>query len=233
MVTPISQPPVPQGMARSGSGLIIPSQYAAGQLDPKNKELLDLRGKLDYQSLENSIIDAYITTVRKQDAKGVTRYDPKAAAGELANKVMEQLTYHVHNRHFETLPRELIDQAGRVTDQNGESYAQILVSALTGINKTSLLELLKENPLDLKSTTQIAGQIAGRYLQLQTSKKVQSLYGDDLPTMRKGLENLGQIFHLDPRVFKIKDIPRLGQQETLETYLKGVFNTWNIIDQEQ
>ena len=105
----IQQRKTPEGWTKIGSnGLVIPRNFANnGALNSNNQTLLGLRDKLDVKSLRLSIMDSYINTIRQKN--GVIRYDGEFDPENFASTIMDNLSYHVHGRHFTGLLKKMKD----------------------------------------------------------------------------------------------------------------------------
>lgn len=227
----VLQQSMPTGWTKVGSnGLLLPNNLAKnGPLNSNNQQLLSLKDKLDVRSLRTSIMDAYISSVRKTD--GVIRYDGEIKVKDFAAQVMESLSYHVHERHFSGLLEKVKELEGS-KDPNGERYSDIVVKALSGFDQESLPDLLENNSVNELSIGGLANHISSRYLTLQTSRALRKMYNDNLSGMREGLSNLGDVFKLEPQLYRTKNLPKLGEQELGELYLKSLSVSWEKIDQE-
>lgn len=229
MTSKIIKPNAPPGMAKVKE-LYLPEPFANKSLDSNNHKLLSLKEELAVHSLETSILDSYISASKYTDEQGRVQYDAKKVSKEkFIDSVMESVSYHIHNRHFKNMPGELAKQVANHADFNGDKYGDIVVSALAGINRTALEATLEDNSISNQFVAQSAFQISRSYLSRQAAKTLPKMYKDDLNGMRNGLKNLGEVFGLDPQVFKIKDLPKLGEQELNQTYLEGLNTSWNKI----
>lgn len=229
----IQKPSAPAGMANV-NGLYIPEEFAGKSLDSHNQKLLSLKEELAVHSLETSILDSYISASRYTDEQGRVYYDStKVSKEKFVDSVMESLSYHIHNRHFKSMPQEIAKQLPNHADFNGDKYSDLVINALTGINRSALEATLEENTISNQLVSQSAFQISRSYLSRQASKAMQNMYKDNLNGMRDGLKNLGEVFKLDPQVFKIKDLPKLGEQELNQTYMEGLNASWTKIMKPQ
>lgn len=227
----------PEGWAQVGDGgLLIPEEYANNSsLNSKNQELLGLKSKLDVNSLEMSILDAY-TSACKQDVHGVDRYNKKISPEEASELISEKLFYHVHGRHFEGM-LDVYEGLKQFSDPNGQGYLDVLMRAVTGIDSEGIKEIFEENPkISSGLIAGVANKIAGSYLQTQTVPVIQKMYKDDFSGMKESLINLGETFKLtegDNAIFKVKDVKegKLNEEQVFRSYLQSLFGSWQKIEQ--
>ncbi|MDP3734501.1 MAG: hypothetical protein Q8R37_04690 [Nanoarchaeota archaeon] len=218
----------PKNMVQIGNPPIwVDERFAKNRLDANNEKLFGLREKLVVNSLETSILDYFINASKYVDEQGKVQYDTKRVQKEqFINLIMDSITYHIHNRHFKNMPEDLTQQLSKCVDFNGDKYTDIMAQAMTGFDRTSLEELLGNNPLSNQAAYNSALQVGGNYLNIQASKVLNDTYKDNIPGIRDGLNNLASVFELDPEVYKVKDLPSLGERELMQNYLRGLNRSW-------
>lgn len=217
----------PQGMARTPSGLYIPQEYAQkGILDANNQKLLGLKEELGVSDLELHLVDNYIQAIKNN--AGVISYHQEVKKENLVEMIMQTLSYHIHNRHFKGLG-EKVKELHQYVDPLGKHYDELVVSALTGMNKVQLTDIFTENPDTPNVMYGLSKQISRNYLNLQVAETLKNTYNENLDSLRTGLKNLNDIFGLE-KLFKTNDLPNFGKNELNQNYLKGLNEAWDKIE---
>jgi len=205
------------------SGLTVPKKYTG--LSSENQELLNLREKLDVESLKTFINKAYTDLSVYTDGEGIARAKPGVSLEDLTEGIMKEANYHVHGRHFKNMLEKMEELAG-FKDFNGDKYTELVVKAITNLDKESIKEAFEDNTINAQNVFGFSQQVGSNYLGLSAGKFLDSKYKDDVNGLRANLRNLSDIFDLNIEGDKLN---KYGLQELTKLGVQSLGTAWQKI----
>jgi len=206
---------------RTPAGLIVP-QGTTMPLSDENQKLLALEDRLDTNSLQASLLDAYLK-MAKTEENGVVKYKTLSTpdTDTLATRVMEALAYHVNVRHYGLSP-ELLEQLKTVKGASGENYLDTIVQSLIPVSSAQLKTAFKKEPVGLSQITELSQQLGQTYSQRAHAICLDNTYGKDLPKLRTGLINLNQALNISKDITE-ESLASSGMEDLTRTYLQAIY----------
>lgn len=225
-MTNIEQPAPPGGMERSEGGILVP-QGQGSQLSPQNKKFLKIKEDLDLESLKGAILFRYLNATKSVGEDGVTYYNQKVEASEIAGYVMEELTYHMHIRAgYSGMTQELFNQLKAVKDISGKDYVTSFVETKMGFKQSDLESAFKKQGIGLEIVTGLTKNVSDSFYQKELSGLLESELGQDPEQYKSGIKNLQAVHQvgssLTDETMRSLGIDKLGGAyiQTLEEVLE-------------
>lgn len=220
-----------EGMERTSSGLIVPGQYAGldAKLSQPNQKFIKVRDNYYISSIAPSIMAKYLEAC-KRDKDGVVFYDTPKGSAEIAQKIMEELGYHLHRRvPLAGMTAELYSQLQNVEDPSGESYVDKIVALEMGINLDALEMALSKNGAGFEVILGLAGNIGQQYFHKVLGKTIHKEFGPDVVKYREGIRNMRDVLSVGAE--KNDDyLVSLGLEDLLKDYVGIVDESLKKVD---
>jgi hypothetical protein len=214
---------------QTDGGIYVPGGTGQPELSAENRRIIDLKKRLDFNSLESALTDCYLSRAKYTDANGVVRYHtelPEDKKPEMIGGIMDALRYHLNYRHFEGFKPEMAEALNGVRGPNGISYNDTMLEAVLRINQRGIERMFKDTPISRDAVEKLGQSIGQDYLKRNLMEAMEQEFGEEPERIKSGVKNLNSVYNLIPRLTDER-LSSLRTEDLTRQYIQMVGTVWN------